>query len=101
MEMLAERQVEGGAETVGDTLCSVDAKHFSILYSRYCRDTGGDETLSDMEAKLVVETLAHTYLRIEAEKLKDTQIQVEAEALLDVLAHTLEIKAENFLRDSG
>ena len=54
-----------------------------------------------MEAKPVVETLAHTYQRIEAETLKDTQIEVETEALLDVLAHTLEIKADNFLLDSG
>ena len=54
-----------------------------------------------MEAKPVVETLANTYQRIEAEKLKDTQIEVETEALLDVLAHTLDIKADNFLRESG
>ena len=54
-----------------------------------------------MEANAEVEMLAHTYQRIEAEKLKDTQIEVETEALLDVLAHTLEIKAGNFLRDSG
>ena len=54
-----------------------------------------------MEAKPVVETLAHTYQRIEAETLKDTQIEVETEALLDVLAHTLEIKADNLLLDSG
>ena len=53
-----------------------------------------------MQAKRVVETLAHTYQRIEAKKLKDTQIEKETEALLDVLAHTLQIKADNFLRDS-
>ena len=52
-----------------------------------------------MVAKPVVETLAHTL--IEAEKLKDTQIEVEREALADVLAHTLDIKTDNFLQDSG
>ena len=53
-----------------------------------------------MEAKPVVETLAHTFQRTEAETLKDTQIEVEIEALLDVLARTMEIKADNFLLDS-
>ena len=32
VEMLAKRQVDVRAETVGDTLCSVEAKHFSILW---------------------------------------------------------------------
>ena len=54
-----------------------------------------------MQAKRVVETLAHSYQRIEAKKRKDTQIEKETEALLDVLAHTLQIKADNFLRESG
>ena len=54
-----------------------------------------------MQAKRVVATLGHTYQRIEAKKLKDTQIEKETEALLDVLAHMLQIKADNFLRDSG
>ena len=54
-----------------------------------------------MEAKPVVETLAHTNQRIEAETLKETQIEEETEARLDMLAQTLEIKADNFLLDSG